>query len=165
MHLSIDRNATIDVAAKITIKVDPPEAPQWYAVVAASFEGFTATATLTGGRMAYTLPDDRRVQLKIAYKDANGNPAAIDGAVVWSSSDAERANVEPTTPPAADNSTVWLFPGTATGSIGAAQITARADADRGQGVKEIITVFDVEVVGGEAVAGTVEPVGELEPLP
>jgi hypothetical protein len=163
VNLTLDRNAEINISAKITVKVDPEPVPEGCAVLRASFDGFAVTST--GGHMAYTLPDDKRVKLKISYKDANGNAARIDGPVVWDSSDAAIAAVVPTEPPAADNSEVWLTPGEAGGAIGQAQITARADADLGAGVAELITTLDVEVVGGQAVAGTIEPVGEFEPLP
>jgi hypothetical protein len=32
-------------------------------------------------------------------------------------------------------------------------------------VRELVTLLDVTVVGGEAVAGTITPVGEVEPKP
>jgi hypothetical protein len=49
-------------------------------------------------------------------------------------------------------------------SVGQAQVTATCDADLGDGVRELITLCDIEVVGGEAVAGTIQPVGEPDPL-
>jgi hypothetical protein len=51
----------------------------------------------------------------------------------------------------------------AQGKIGQAQITATADADLGTGVRELVTLMDLTVVAGEAVAGTIEPVGA--PIP
>lgn len=52
----------------------------------------------------------------------------------------------------------------ATGTIGQVQIVARADADLGTGVRELLTTMDVEVVAGEAVSGIVTPVGESAPI-
>lgn len=118
------------------------------------------TSIYTGATdMAYTLPADKQVQLQIAYVDANGNPATVDGAVVWDTSDASVAHVDSVDP---DGMLVMLVPGT---KIGNAQVSARADADLGSGVRELVTLLDVTVVGGEAVAGTITPVGEPEPLP
>jgi hypothetical protein len=62
----------------------------------------------------------------------------------------------------ADNSHVVLVPGTKTGNV---QVSATADADLGSGVRNIVTLLDVTVVGGEAVAGTITPVGEPQPKP
>ena len=112
--------------------------------------------------MAYTLPADKQVQLKISYKDKNGNPASIDGAVTWESSDTGIARLEPVASPQPDNATVMLVPGT---QIGNCQVSAKADADLGSGVRELVTLLDVTVVGGEAVTGTIEPVGEAVPVP
>ena len=52
---------------------------------------------------------------------------------------------------------------TASGETGTAQITATADADLGEGVRELITLLDVNVVAGEAVAGTISVVGSAQP--
>ena len=118
--------------------------------------------------MAYTLPAGMRVRVKISYKDSHGNPATIDGDVDWSSSAPDIVAVtpaestEPVPTPQTTGSEVWL---TALGALGAAQITAVADADLGVGVRELITLMDVNVVGGEAVAGTIEPVGSPEDAP
>ena len=107
--------------------------------------------------MAYTLAADKVVDLKISYVDANNNPASIDGSVAWSSSNPDIATVvAPATPPA-DNSQVTLTPGT---QVGNCQVTATADADLGAGVRPLVTMLDVTVVGGEAVSGTITPVGE-----
>ena len=43
-------------------------------------------------------------------------------------------------------------------------MTATADADLGEGVRRLTTVCDIEVVAGEAVSGTIQPVGEPEPV-
>lgn len=117
--------------------------------------------------MAYTLPSDKVVKLQIAYVDANGNPARVDGPVVWDSSDEDIAHIDPfTVQPVPDglpdNGVVMLVPGTKTGNC---QISATADADLGDGVRNLVTLMDVSVVGGEAVAGTITPVGEPTPKP
>lgn len=111
----------------------------------------------------YTLPADKTVQLQIAYVDANNNPASIDGVITWESSNPEIADV--TSLPVqqgAEGSVVQLTPGA---QVGNCQVTATADADLGEGVRHLVTMLDVTVVGGEAVAGTISPVGEPTPKP
>lgn len=114
--------------------------------------------TAEGSHVMYTLPVDHTVLMQVAYVDAKGNPATIDGDVTWSSSDAAviAAQVD-----ASDSTICRAIPA---GSIGQAQITATCDADLGDGVRELVTLCDIEVVGGEAVAGTIQPVGEPSPI-
>jgi hypothetical protein len=126
------------------------------AFVTLNFGAFTVTAR--GDDMAYTLPDGNKVKVKISYVDNQGNPAKVDGDVAWSSSDDTIATVQAD---GADTSNAVV---SASGTIGQVQIAARADADLGEGVRELITTMDVEVVAGEAVAGTIEPVGPSEPI-
>jgi hypothetical protein len=126
-----------------------------YVLVTVRHGAFSITAK--GDPMAYTLPADMLVNVQVAYVDAHGNPAAVDGEVTWASS--------------ADSIvTVTVDPGDSTiarvsaaGALGQAQIAATADADLGDGTREIITIMDVTVVAGEAVAGTITPVGEAQP--
>jgi hypothetical protein len=117
---------------------------------------FTITAK---GDVMFTLPDDKKVAVKVSYVDARGKPAKVDGAVTWSSSD--DAIVSVVVDPA-DSTKATVTP---TDNLGQAQVTATADADLGTGSRELITLLDVEVVGGEAVKGTIEPVGAPVPLP
>ena len=108
--------------------------------------------------MAYTLPADKQVEVQVAYVDANGNPAVVDGDVSWASSDPNIAAVTAE----ADTTKAFIVPGAGVGNV---QITATADADLGTGVRELVTFMDVTVIGGEAVAGTITPVGEPTPKP
>jgi hypothetical protein len=126
-------------------------------IVTLTCERFSVTAR--GDDMAYTLPADKQVAIKVSYVDANNNPAVVDGEVVWASSDGLIATV---TANAADSKQATIVPGS---SVGQAQITATADADLGAGIRELITTMDLTVVGGEAVAGTIEPVGAPTPKP
>ena len=156
----MSKDLILEGRIRLTI-VDPAPSPSLTAVVTARYDGFITTST--GGSMAYTLPADKQVELKISYVDANNNPATIDGAVTWETSDAEIASCSPVTDdPLEDNSHVVLVPGS---KVGNCQITAKADADLGSGVRELVTPFDVTVVGGEAIAGTIEPVGEATDKP
>jgi hypothetical protein len=127
-----------------------------YALVTLSYRGFHVTAK--GDDMAYTLADGNQVNVKISYVDAQGNDATVDGDVTWSSSDDAVATVT-----VDDNdSTVAVV--AASGTIGQAQIVAKADADLGDGTRELITTMDVEVVAGEAIAGAIAPVGPSSPI-
>ena len=109
--------------------------------------------------MAYVLPNDHAVQLKVSYYDAKGNPAQVDGAVDWASSDETIARV---TVDGDDSTRCMVYP---VDQLGQAQISATADADLGEGVTEIITTGNIEVVAGQAVSGTIAPVGDPIPLP
>lgn len=97
---------------------------------------------------AFTLPDDKTAGAAVAYVDAKGNPATVDGAPVWTSSDETILTVAA----AADGMSAVVTP---VGPLGTAQIKIDADADMGAGVTDIITLADVEVVAGQAVAGNV----------
>ena len=48
--------------------------------------------------------------------------------------------------------------------LGRTQVSAKADADLGEGVRELLTVCDIMIVAGEAVAGSIQPAGEQEPI-
>jgi hypothetical protein len=132
------------------------EAERAGAMITLRYDGFSITAW--GTDMAYTLPNDHQVQVKITYVDAKGHPAAVDGVVTWTSSN---ENVATVTADSADSTLATIVPGA---DVGQVQIVARGDADLGEGVREIITPMDVTVVGGEAVAGTISPVGEATPI-
>lgn len=123
-------------------------------IVTLTYRDFTVTAK--GDTMAYTLASGTQVHLKVSYLDAAGNPAAVDGAVRWDSSNPTIATVT------AESDTTALVK--AVGPTGQAQITATADADLGAGVTELVTPMDMTVAAGQAVAGTIEPVGPAEPV-
>ena len=82
----------------------------------------------------------------VAWKDAAGNPAKVDGETSWASTD-----------PAVITCTVSagnpLIANCHAESIGTAQIQATADADLGAGVKTVTSTIDVTVIAGEAVGG------------
>jgi hypothetical protein len=120
------------------------------------YDGLTLTAW--GDGMAYKLPNDKMIAVQVAYVDSKGNPAQVDGDVSWDTSDASIATVESN---AGDSTQATVTP---VGPIGQVQITATADADLGSGVREIITTMDVDIVAGEAIAGTITPVGEPQPI-
>lgn len=107
----------------------------------------------------YTLPVDKQVNMKVSYVDAHGNPARVDGDVVWASSDDDILNVQRNE----DDTTQCRV--MAMGDVGQAQVTATADADLGEGTRELICTAEIEVIGGEAVGGSITPVGDPEDIP
>jgi hypothetical protein len=139
-----------------TLKImEVSEEPQGYSEITIVFDRFIIKAK---GDVMYTLPVDKLVNMKVAYVDAGGNPATVDGAVSWQSSDDNIVTV------AVDSGDSTMCRVTPVGATGQVQVTATADADLGTGVRQLITVCDITVVAGEAVAGTIEPVGEPQPI-
>jgi hypothetical protein len=132
----------------------PPSSHQWLTV---SYERFTIT--MEGHEAMYTLPVDHSVTMQVGYTDSRGNPATIDGDVAWVSSDETLVEVE------VDDTDSTKCRAIPVGPLGQVQITATVDADIGEGVRELITICDIKVVGGEAVAGSIQPVGEPEQMP
>lgn len=105
--------------------------------------------------MALALTDEQKVALSIEPKTAAGNPARLDGVPVWSVSDAEFLTLEV----APDGLSAVA---TTTGKLGVCQIQVTADADLGDGVRELTALLDIQLVAAEAVtlgivAGTPEP--------
>jgi hypothetical protein len=98
-----------------------------------------------------------QVNVQVAYVDKGGNPAAIDGEVTWSSSNDAIVSVSSQGP---DIANVMAM-----STLGSAQVTASADADLGAGTRTLLTLLDVTVVAGEAVAGTISPIGTPGPIP
>jgi hypothetical protein len=128
-----------------------------HSLVTIRYDNFSITAR--GENMAYTLPVGKQVEVQVAYMDANGNPATVDGIVAWDSSDPSIVDV------LVDDNDTTLATVRAQGALGLAQVSATADADLGQGVRTLVTTMDVTCVAGEAVAGTITPVGEPVDIP
>jgi hypothetical protein len=126
-----------------------------HALLTVKYERFTIT--MEGDHVMYTLPVDHTVRMQVAYTDAAGNAATIDGDVEWESSNEAIATVEVDT---GDSTQCRVVPA---GELGQVQIKATCDADLGDGVRELATLADIEIVGGEAVAGTITPSGEPDP--
>jgi hypothetical protein len=146
---------TLTVGGSIDLVLRSPPAAEGHAIVTAICDGFRAKGT----DMAYTLPADKMVAVRVDYVDAEGHPATVDGAVTWDSSAPEIATVavDPT-----DSQNAEITPGS---SLGTAQISATADADLGAGTRELVTLLDVTIVAGEAVAGVISPTGDPQPIP
>lgn len=99
------------------------------------------------------------ITVAVAYTDAAGHPAEVDGEVTWDTSDPNIIAVKVNT---TDSKTCSVIP---SDNLGQAQVTATADADLGEGVVEIVCVLDINVVSGQAVAGVITPVGAPQPIP
>lgn len=125
-------------------------------IVTVRYRDFTATAK--GTHMAYTMPVDTYIVVQVAYVDAHGNPATVDGAVAWNSSNDTVATV------AVDAQDSTKCTVTSAGAIGSTQVTATADADLGQGVRELTTLLDITTIAGEAVAGTINVLSPPTPV-
>jgi Bacterial Ig-like domain (group 2) len=134
----------------------PPQTNGSGCKVTLRYERFQITAW--GDNMSYKLPIDKQVNVEVVYVDAKGNTAVVDGEVAWASSNEAIATVEPNP----DETSMAIVRSV---DLGQAQITATADADLGEGVRTLITTMDVETVAGDAVAGTISPVGDAETIP
>jgi hypothetical protein len=99
-----------------------------------------------------TMTATQQCALTLTITDAKGNPATVDGVPVWSSADATKVSVEA----AADGLTASIFAeGPATTQP--VQISVTADADLGEGVKPLVGLLDVTVVGAEATVIAITP--------
>lgn len=89
------------------------------------------------------LTADQQLRLTPLFEDRYGNAAPIDGMPRWEVSDETIATVTPD----ADGMSALVV---TTGKVGGAQIRCVADAKVGIGVRELIGLEDISVVGGEA---------------
>ena len=144
----------IEITFGNALQITEAETPQGCSVLQITYQGFTI---IVEGDAMYTLPVTHYVRMEISYVDAGGNPATIDGEVAWACSDEAIAHLDVD---ASDTSIVRVTPL----KVGQVQITATADADLGAGVRSLITTCDIEIVAGEAVAGTISPIGEPVPM-
>ena len=93
------------------------------------------------------LPDDKTVAASVAFTDAKGKPAKVDGVPVWASDNEDAATVVA----AADGMSAVVSPGAlANPEPWTANITVTADADLGAGMTPIIGTGSVTVTGGTA---------------
>lgn len=100
--------------------------------------------------MAFVLTDIQQVSVSVAYTDAEGNPASVEGAPVWESSDESVLTLT-------TSEDGFSTEAVTTGSLGTAQVQVTADADLGEGTTQIVGLLDVEVVSSAAVAATLTP--------
>lgn len=107
-----------------------------------------------GGNMV--LKQGEKAVLKLRILDAGGNPAQVqDGKIEWSLSDPAFGDLKVSE----DMMSAEFMP---KGQAGKCLIQAKADADLGEGVKEIMGELMIEQLSGEA--AVIELVGEALPL-
>lgn len=107
--------------------------------------------------MLVTLPIDRVVTLFFTPEDKAHNPAPVDGVPFWSLSEPGLIEVFPS----ADGLAAEARP---LGKLGMAQVVVTADARLGPDIKNITGIYQINIVGGEAVSLNLG-VGELRPFP
>lgn len=100
--------------------------------------------------MPLMLGDDQKVTLRVKFVTGEGNPAKVDGAPAWETSNEELFELEPS-----DDGLTCVV--TTVGMLGIGQVSVSADADLGTGSRDIIGTLEIEVVSGEAIAAVLEP--------
>ncbi len=116
-------------------------------IVTYSFKGVSFTAE--GNHMALNLKDTDlpgTVDVTVAFVNAKGKPAQVDGVPIWSVTD---ATIIDSVTPSADGLTAKLH---IMDTIGASQLNVNADVDLSGGVSNKDFVDTVSVIAGEAVA-------------
>lgn len=107
------------------------------------------TLITEGDSMSLTVKDTDvpgTVDVSIAFKDAKGRPARVDGVPTWAASD---ATIVDSITPSADGLSAKIH---ITDMTGASQVTVSADVDLGDGVNSHDFVDTVSVIAGDAVA-------------
>ncbi len=85
----------------------------------------------------------QKLPITLAIKDIKGNAAKVDGAPKWAVTDEALASLVV----AEDGMSAELTP---SGAVGAFKVQVLADADLGEGIKEIVGELSVELVAGDA---------------
>lgn len=99
--------------------------------------------------MAIILTDEQQVRLSVAFTTAAGNPARVDGVPAWESSDPSVIEIVDV---AADGMSCTAR---TVGPLGSVQVSVKADADLGAGVREVAAVDTIEVMAAEAVSASI----------
>jgi hypothetical protein len=128
----------------LTICIRHPDAPGALMLTVKTPDGIIISGELS----MLTLQDNQTVSASIAPVDAKGNPAQVDGVPSWSSSDPGLLTVVAS----ADGLSAVIA---AVGPLGTAQLQVAADADLGEGIVPLVATADITIVGGQAVALTI----------
>ena len=96
--------------------------------------------------MSQELKVTKQVRVSVQFQDRNGNPAKVDGPPKWFVDNTELMAIANDTP---DGMSVICRP---VGPLGICTVSVRADADLGEGVREIAGFVEFEIVGGDAEA-------------
>ena len=115
-------------------------------------------AFIRGDLMSLVMTIDQEATLSIQPVDRVGNPASVDGVPQWSSANGFAMLV-----PSDDGMSCVVR----SNQAGTDQVSVKADADLGEGVKELVGMMDVEFLAGEAVsisisASNVVPRSDIE---
>lgn len=93
--------------------------------------------------MTLLLTDEQDCPLTVEFKTAAGNPAKVDGVPTLTSSNAAVAELQV----AEDGLSALIV----SKGLGSSQVVLVADADLGEGLREVTATLDLEVVAAEAV--------------
>lgn len=85
----------------------------------------------------------QQVKLNVSFKDDKGNLAPVEGVPVWSATAPALVELLP----AGDGKSCVVKP---VGPVGDLQVQVNADADLGEGVKDIMGFMDLTLLAGEA---------------
>lgn len=91
----------------------------------------------------------QEIPVTVRYLDANGRTVNVEGVPVWQADDETLVGVEV----APDGLSAVVR---SRGPVGSTVVTVTADADLGDGVRELVGVFDVLVFESGAVSVTFE---------
>lgn len=152
----IQAQQAIDSQAIQEIKAQVVPGPAVKILFIADLEG-----QITIGVTQMNMTDTQQVGLTIQPVDAKGNPAQVDGAPVWASSNTEVVSI--TAAPDGMSATA-----VAVGPLGTATISVKADADLGAGVTTIAGTLDITITGGVATTVTITagtPTDQVPPPP
>lgn len=94
------------------------------------------------------LTDLQKCTISVAFTDAAGNPATVDGTPTWTSSDPSIILVTP-----ADDGMSAVA--TTVGPLGTSQVAVTADADLGAGITPVTGTLDIQVIASQAVAASI----------
>lgn len=133
-----------------------PQYPRIRARKSFAFRWSTGKQSFVEGNMA-RITNEQQIAITVVPRTAAGRVAAIDGDVIFTSSDETVATVTSTGP----NSALVVAVG-----VGATQIVATFDADLDEDeTREIVLSGAVEVVAAEAEQGVIEfGTPELQPI-
>jgi hypothetical protein len=99
------------------------------------------------------------VDVAVQFVNSSGNPAEVDGAVDWMSSNPAVASVEAKPGAGTETASGMIATITAGPSAGEAVITAVADSDLGEGTVEVEATLSITVIAkGVAIGGEISPI-------
>lgn len=109
-----------------------------------------------GGSMFQKVTEPKKFAIKVT--DRFGNDAKVDGAPAWAATDESLADIAVSE----DGLSAVVTP---KGPLGAFKLQVKADADLGEGVKELLGEVEIELAAGDAEVLTIAEVPVEEPAP